>query len=105
MGGVTATAAFECAAKVSPVIGVVASVESAFSTSIVGGTTAAALWPLLALVLLLATLAALCLTSLIGLLWVLWHAYRGGWLPSALHSIRICPCMALMKVLLLRRLS
>ncbi len=77
MGGVTATAAVECAARVSPVTGVAASVESVLPASIVGAATAAAGLPLLALVLLLATLTASCLTSLIGLLWVLWHACRG----------------------------
>ncbi len=45
MGGVTATAAFECAAKVCPVIGVVASVESILPASIVGATTATAVAP------------------------------------------------------------
>ncbi len=77
MGGITATAAVECDARVIPVTSVVASVESVLPTSIVGAATATSGLPLLALVLLLDTLATLCLTSLIALLWVLWHACRG----------------------------
>ena len=77
MGGVTATAAVECAARVSSATGAVASKEFISPAFIVGATTVAAGLSLLALVLMLATLAALCLTSLIGLLWVLWHACRG----------------------------
>ncbi len=78
MGGVTATAAVECAAGVIPVTNVVASVESALPSSIVGAATAAAGLPLLALVLLLDTLATSCLMSLIGLLFGIVACLKGA---------------------------
>ncbi len=77
MGGVTATAAVECAAGVSSATGAVAYVESVLPAFIVVATTVAAGLYLSALILLSATLAASCWMSLIGLLWVLWHACRG----------------------------
>ncbi len=90
MGGITATATVECAARVSSATGAVASVESILPSSIVGATTAAAVLSLLALVLLLAMLATSFLTTLIGLLWVLWHAGRGLVAKCIVEHLDLC---------------
>ncbi len=106
MRGISATAAVEghSAAGVTSVTIAVASVESVLPANVVGATTTATQLYLLALVLLLTTLATSCLTSLVGCCeYCSMHA--GGCMPSALQSILICPCMALMVALLFHRLS